>query len=267
MEQPGFDHLRKWLETASICISVLAIAAAVWYSVWMTQRGAERHLVPLTQSADGTVTRVNAFLDFVNRPCDVRAVRGQLLKDGPLCQLQKLETEMRGIAVDSRSQVRQTGTLLDAAVSGMTTVTGKLGEEVVALKGTTDAATNLLDTTNIAVGQLSDKNNGVLAVLTTYNQTGKNINSILVDKATRRMLDNFAATSDSISVTSNNLALVTSDFQTRFHAVLYPPKCKTVGCRIGHGLATGLKEGPAFGQSLYWTYRLFDETIPVKLIP
>ena len=58
------------------------------------------------------------------------------------------------------------------------------------------------------------------------------------------------------NTTTYNIGQTTGDFQSKFHAFLYPPICKGFKCHIGQDI-NDVRIGSQFAEPAYWAYQLF----------
>jgi len=93
--------------------------------------------------------------------------------------------------------------------------------------------------THKAIGGLSDTLISVNTVVTNFFPLQKQIDTeaFLLQKSTRDfdsllLSPDIKGTLSGLDVTSNNLAQTTTDFQTKFHSVLFPPPCKGKLCFV-----------------------------------
>lgn len=137
---------------------------------------------------------------------------------------------LRSTAETAQAQMAHVGPLLDSARAGSDAVTAAVGRNSDLL------AANLseLQTSQVALeGTLGDVD-GLLR--------GRELHTLL----------------DGASATSENLAGISGDFRGRFHALLYPAPCRTLGCKLGRQAWPVVKDSAAFGESLYWTGRVLQ---------
>lgn len=123
-------------------------------------------------------------------------------------------------------------------------LTGEIG----ALRATTDTATAAINDARPAIQGIRPTEDQATAALTAFNR-------ILDSKDLSDGLHGFAVTAD-------NAGGITGDFRARFHDILYPPPCKTFGCRLSKEVWPALKDGGALGESAYWTIQLLKSAKP-----
>lgn len=211
-----------------------------------------------------TVDGLNATLTNVNRPC--KGISGPDAC-GTLAQINKTAIAAGDVANAAKMQVLQSGTLIQATTRNLdavgAAVTGTMGH---------------LNTASDDIGGVARTANGRLATLSTHLQTAiDTANSTLGTLDTAIATQNAALSksqADFQDVLAGALPLearatsiaghwdgISGDFQTRFHLVLFPPPCKTFGCRIGR-VYPYIKDAAALGESAYWTRALFDNIKP-----
>lgn len=68
-------------------------------------------------------------------------------------------------------------------------------------------------------------------------------------------------TISNVQTTTNNIGLMSTDAQTKFHTFLYPPPCHGIRCRIGEGY-TFVKDASSLAEPAYWLQQLFTGAKP-----
>ena len=216
----------------------------------------------LTRAAYKTDVQVNATLADINRPC-----KGAAGPDacGTLAQLNKSVIDIGDITVVAQKQVAQSGELIAATTSTISTVGTSVISEVNALHQTTDAATQSLQTlTAAATPVLSDAD-------TTVRQANVTIAGLqpVETSATKAVQDFDLAvnnpaipkTIDNVQIITENLGATSTDFQTKFHALLYPPPCKTFGCKLARTWPY-IKGAAEMAEPFYWGQQLIENHTP-----
>src|SRR5208282_270217 len=135
--------LQNWL---LVCFAGALTLGALWGGSGLT-RIAYTALEKWGNSAPDatpTLTKLNATLDFVNRPCASVDASGHLLPDGPICELDEAIHDIRKITTASGKQVKQTGALVTAVASNLDTVGESVKQVAGRLTVTADAATGAL---------------------------------------------------------------------------------------------------------------------------
>lgn len=237
------DHLRKWIE----CGAILTLCAVASICVWRVSDSAQGAVKELTV----TEGKIDATLDAVNRGCAPGPC-------GTLAEVNKSAVKIQDIAVTLQKQVAQSGQLVDAATSNLNSTSAKLNDELISLKTLTDNAAISADKASVALGTA----NTVIASFQPLStqasafiaHTDDTVNSLQVRD-----------TLTSIDGTAQNMDQATGDFAKRFHAILFPPPCKTFGCRFQRYAWPMMKDGAAFGSDLYWTGQILGRTVPVQI--
>lgn len=115
-------------------VALLAVLGIVGWAAWRVGALAESVKVPdFTQS----VTKLNAALDTVNRPCSPGPC-------GTLANVDKLTVKAGDVAVTTQRQVAQTGTLVTATAHDLATVGDSVRQVAAILSGTATAATSTI---------------------------------------------------------------------------------------------------------------------------
>ena len=219
----------------------------------------------------GTVDAVNATLKAVNSPC---ADNGHQVVCGPIAQLALAEKMIGNMAGQTQEQVRQSGLLITATTQNMDKVATSVTGEVSALQDTTKALTKTAQTASTSLQTLTD---GISPVLTstksTVDKVGDAVGSVgTAAKGLAKGLlplesDADAAAKGLLPLEANaatitgNLGATTTDFQTKFHIFLFPPPCKTFGCKVKRTWPY-IKGGAEMVEPLYWGQQLFENRVP-----
>lgn len=169
----------KWL-LRSVAIAAFAFLGMGAYEEWSIGETAKKSVISLNAS----VIELDSTLEFINRPCASVDERGKLLQDGPICELDQAIRDLRKIATLSSNQVTQSGQLIQAATKTIGQVGTKVGEEIDALKGTTDAATGTAQELTKSLATLNDKDKGLPAFLAASTGLLANANGGVTDLRT-----------------------------------------------------------------------------------
>lgn len=153
----------------------------------------------------------------------------------------------------SRGSVMPCGTFSDVSQT-LHTVRGTFGTVERAGNHFDRSLTTLDAQENTLFNDFDSTGKKLPSLVQSYTMTAQQINEWLAGKDLAEIGANTASM-------SNSGALVMSDFQKRFHVILYPPPCHKLGC-LGKYAWPVLKATPAFGQSLYWTKQLLDNATP-----
>jgi hypothetical protein len=234
--------MTTWEKRGAWAIAVMVIALAVWGGFGVTKA-----LVMTLQKwgdagtqAKQTFVALNDTLTIVNRPCSAKNAQGQLLKDGTLCKVNTAVTQIGDIAVTSQMQVKQSGKLIDTASNSLNRVSNALASEVVALKGTTNAATGFvkqattdLTTAQPALADLDPLVKQYTVAGSDLDTTIKSVNAKVNDPVMNAYVTDFTKHVDSMSASGD---LMLADAQWKEHQLLHPDKVKL-------GFWTGIDAG------------------------
>jgi hypothetical protein len=232
-----------WLKyfIAAACVSVVVFFGAGSYFL-VTTAPSEKALATqasgvLTQ-ASVTLTHVNATVDQVGSAFQSAATSVQ-------------QTEQ---------QVASVTEPLKGVVSGLQTTVTKINAECVpgpcGLLSNTD---KLLNTTRLTVGQVEiaannfDKNEAHFyaqedVLFTDSDSAVKHFDTLISSKDLSDAIHNG-------SVITGNLGQTTGDFQTKFHAFLFPPPCHDFKCRLLKGY-TFVRDASSLLEPTYYGFAL-----------
>ncbi|HEX5426666.1 MAG TPA: hypothetical protein VFW94_24350 [Candidatus Acidoferrales bacterium] len=254
------DHLRKWIE----CVAIVALCTVASFSIWNIAFGpksANEAVASSLRNVPGTVDRINSTLDAADAPCkEVRGKNGNTgaWECGPIAQLSQTEKNVGIVAAKAAEQVMQNGKLLQSAVTNLNQTSAHVNDEIESMRKLTDAATN---TANQTTTDLQTVDGVVSSFRPIPNQmsvflahTDDTVNGVAV-----------RSTLNSISGMAVNFDQASGDFAKRFHAILYPPPCRTFGCRLQKYAWPIMKDGAAFGSDVYSVEQIFGKTIPVRI--
>jgi hypothetical protein len=232
---------RYILNTLGICI-IFALGLAVWGGFVL-----ERHLLLVVDSYGGgqTLAKVNQTLDTINRPC------GGGHPCGVLANLDKTQAKIGDLVVTSQLQERDVAKAAEHNMKAVDGLASHLNATADALTGTAQGATETLQQAKVDLSTLDATIatgkpllDAATITVAKAGDTADSLNDLLKDKAINQTIDNTA-------VISGNFAATTTDFQTKFHTLLYPPPCHTFGCRLGKTFEI-IKEASSLAEPAYW---------------
>ena len=215
----------------------------------------------------GTVDAVNATLKAVNAPC---ADNGHQVVCGPIAQLALAEKMIGNMAGQTQEQVRQSGLLITATTQNMDKVAASVTGEVAALQGTTQALTTTAQTASTSLQTITD---GLTPVLASTKSTVDDVGAALgsVGTAAKGLLPLESDTDTAVrgllpleanaATITGNLGATTTDFQTKFHIFLFPPPCKTFGCKVKRTWPY-INGGAELVEPIFCGQQLFENRVP-----
>jgi|SRR5581483_7779193 len=198
------------------------------------------------------VDAARAMRDLHSKIFAVDPARTQLLLDKDLVDLKNILVHVDMTAAQVARTSRDEQSYLK-----------QWNEQVSTAIGDTDALISHLDTnqsriSEAAVGTLSAASATIADVQPALAQ----VRTVAVTtNATIGDLDRFIQSSDlaesehNFRLITNNIALTSSDFQTKFHDLLYPPKCQGKLCWVRRGYMV-VKAGSEFAEPAYWFEQL-----------
>lgn len=226
------------------------------------------HVAHKIPDLTATVKALDATLDHVNKPCKgsgkdkadncgTLALAGQVLVDsGDLIKrsdaVEDKETAMLNIDLPK----------LFSSINGTVT---NLGDTATALKGTANAATGTLDATTGTVKSaqpLLDNASTFVADLNTETKpVMTHADLFFADADAIASNPDIAKTIANTQLITYNFGQTSTDFQTKFHLLLFPPPCKTFGCKLARAYPY-VKGVAEMGEASYWTSQLFQNSHP-----
>ncbi len=153
-----------------------------------------------------TLTRMNATLDLIDRPCASVDAKGKLLPDGPICEIDQMIHDVRKITTSSGKQVEQTGQLINAATGNLNKAGDSVTELTEHLNKTADAATGLTVALTGDANEAKTTIAGFQPLVAAYTQSGNDLDALLKDHAIHDTLTD-------LQVTTQNIGGITADLR------------------------------------------------------
>lgn len=219
-------------------VLLLAIVLTIGAVGWRAWRLADA-VTGLVAHANATVNQVNQTLETVNRPCGTRNPCGTLAE-----------------VAKTTLAARSTLTHLDmAAAHENRNLTVLDGQERQLFD---DAHTTLQNASRMTVA--------ASAAIQTTNDSVKWIQPLLEETTAtvagyRKLTPEIAETTANLNRTTANLAAATGDFKTKFHELLYPPKCRTKWCEVKKSWPY-IRGASEMAAPAYWGWQLFQNAKP-----
>jgi hypothetical protein len=205
-----------------------------------------------------TVTKLDAVLDHVNKPCKgsgankadncgTLALAGQtMVNTGDLIKLTQANERTEAAILN-----KTLPTLLahvDTSLVNIDTATAKVPPLIDAA---TDRLNGMAPLEDALTTLVKDTDTRSSATFEQVEATIKQIDTVMADPNIQKLI--FNATQ-----VTGNLAATTGDFQTRFHAILFPPPCLTFWCKFAR-IYPYIKGAADMGEAAYWTHALFAD--------
>jgi hypothetical protein len=130
----------------------------------------------------------------------------------------------------------------------------KTGGALDSFTGTANAATQSLHGASLMFSTANDSIAAFKPLLEASTRTVDDADRFINQPALTATVENFR-------VTSGNLAATSTDFQTKFHAFLFPPPCKTKRCKIAR-LWPYIHGGAEMAEPAYWGWQLAEGAKP-----
>jgi len=217
--------------------------------------------VGLTVGASRIMDGVQASLKTVNAPksgtfsmLDDTILQGRLTIDATNKVLIHEQNQLGTLDADIEnlsSHTDATLTALTGAANGLTTTATRAS---TAISGVQNHLNPVLDATTTALGSANERIKGLAT-------TQMEINGAIADFDARLNDPNLTKTIANVQNVTGSAALATADFQAKFHDILYPPPCRTFGCKVVrvYPYVKGIAE---LGEASYWTRQLFENQNP-----
>jgi len=215
----------------------------------------------------GTVDAVNVALATVNAPCKDN---GHQVMCGTLAQVGQTTKNTGILAAQGAESAMQSRVLIAGAVKNLDKIGDSVTGEVSALQDTTKALTTTAQTASTSLQTITD---GITPVLASTKSTVDDVGVALgsVGTAARGLLplesDADAAVRGLFPLEANaatitgNLGATTTDFQTKFHVFLFPPPCKTFGCKLARTWPY-VKGATQMVEPGYWLQQTWENRVP-----
>lgn len=239
-------NLLYWLKSGAL-FSVIVFLGFGSVLVYKTTQAEDRIIPQITatiSSANAAINRLNSAIDQTNKTL---AIVSQTTSDVGE-HVSDLTDNVSGVVVG----LRQTVTLINApCVPGPCGTVSDVGKTLNTFRltaGQLELAANSFDTNQNRFYSQED------ALYSEADQSFTHFNALLTSHDLTGSIHNF----DTIS---SNLSETTTDFQTKFHALLYPPPCRGFACHMKE-VYTGFRIGAQFAEPAYWGWALFSGIHP-----
>jgi hypothetical protein len=240
--------------------TIPVLGVFLMWALWPVHRAIKTN----SAGSAAVLAKAGTALDTINAPPHDD---GHQIVYGTLSGIDQTTKNVGILAALVAEQVKQSGVLIKATTRNLdamgTAVTGTMGH---------------LNTASDDIAGVARTANGSIATLSTHTQT-----AIDTANSTMGTLDTSIATQNAalsksqadfqavldgalpIEARATSIAGhwdgISGDFQTRFHLVLFPPPCKTFGCKLARAYPY-IKDAAALGESAYWTRALFENIKP-----
>jgi hypothetical protein len=233
-----------WMDRIARIAAALAVAAFFSVAIWV--------IVPYRQVPSQTAALTKPWAAAAPKP-------------GSIDALTQRATEAIPSAQSTKQLIASAAGVLDAASGAVYTTANNLNRPCKGAAGPDACGT--LAQANKTMVRISDEitetqvqQRGVLphvtAAMDAFGDAAHGLNQDSADLHAVLASNQLNAAIAGLSATSTNMAAATGDFRARFHDVLYPPPCKTFGCRMERYVWPVVKDAGAFGDTLYWTHAL-----------
>jgi hypothetical protein len=204
----------------------------------------------------GIESNINVALETVNQGCAPGPC-------GTLAAFTKVVTKAGDATVTTQIQEQAIGNQVSATMTALQTIPAHVNETMDGLTGTAQtASTSLQNITDGLTPVLDSTKSTVDDVGAAVGSVGTAAKGLLplesdADEAVRGL---FPLEANTATITGN-LGATTTDFQTKFHVFLFPPPCKTFGCKLARTWPY-IKGGAEMVEPLYWGQQVFENRVP-----
>lgn len=237
-------NLKDWAKFG-LFLSLMVLAGfGSWtlYVIATSVQQAERVLSQTSAGLTSATDNLNLALSKINRDCGTKDAQGKDLPCGTLADVNRTLATARGTF----------GQIEIAAYHENKNLTTLDRQEAALFSDTHDTLASL-NSTIVSINQTSD------GFPPLESKLGLELDALLKTTTSANSLvssPDVLGTVHNLNTVSYNIGNSTADFQTRFHAILFPPPCKKWGCVWKYAWPV-IKDGPALGESIYWTKSLF----------
>jgi hypothetical protein len=203
----------------------------------------------------------NQTVEALNAPC--KDLQGDY-ECGPIRQLAQTEKNIGIVAAKAAQQVQQSATLINSSTAAIQQASQSVSGVAQHVQGTADAATGLMTSVKVDADTLQPTLLGLQRIPHDVDATSQGVNLTLQKFDALLDRPSIGQTLDGLGATSKNLGDISADFQLRFHAILFPPPCRSFGCFLGQRLYPALKDGAELGSSAYQVSTWF-RAIPIHV--
>ena len=216
------------------------------------------------QSSAQILTKISTALDTVNAPCHDD---GHQEVCGTLAEVGQTTKNTGVLAAQGASQVKQSAALITAAANTINSLGSKGSDELVALKGATDAFGG---TARAASATLADHVDPAIdAVSGAAAKAGKAIDLFkpVEASAAKSMQDlditivDFKPTLTNLQTFSFSLGDMTAVADKKFDAFMNPPKCVGWKCHVARDWSV-VNAGSKLVEPAYWAQQLLENHVP-----
>ena len=194
-----------------------------------------------------TFEKLDAALDTVNRPCSPGPC-------GTLANVDKAVVKVGDILVTSQMQERDVAKAAQQNMAAVNTLSVHLNTATDALAEAARGVTSAIHTVDEAAKAAKPLESSLTSTAEASTAALYTLNRRFSDPRVDTLIDNFRQLSGNAVTITGNLGQTTGDFQLRFHAFLFPPPCRSTGCRLAKTF-TILKDASEFAAPSYWAVK------------
>lgn len=223
--------MTRTLEIAHLCVllAVLALAGTLGWRAWSLMGKLDAVLSPVP----ATEAKLNLELDEAHRltlEAGLTAMEARKASAEELAYLPKWD-----------KQISETFRQSDETIA-------EARETIAGVRETADAATETFRGASMDLQTLNGSLTQTKPLIEAATATVQHIDALTPD---------LMQTNANLRTVSGNLAASTADFQVKFHAILFPPKCKTFGCRLKRSWPI-IKDVTGLANPLYFGLQSYD---------
>lgn len=228
----------NWLSPSGFLLTTLTIL------LWSAGPRILLHVNEILVRGEGVETKINATAINLDRATNTWA------------QASKAQAQsVQGLVDKAQNSLNQIPGTIASVNAAVTTINAQV-QHVGPLLDSTKAVT---DSIPPAITRLDSDLEAIRAPIDNFGNTVNDIDAQIKSPAVTGTLSNLQAI-------SGNAAQTTFDFQKRFHDILFPPPCRTFGCRFTRYAWPVMKDGAAFGSDVYWAGQVVGRAAKVRVV-
>ena len=235
------------LQIQRMAVTGMALAGAIFFTLasWVMwqARALPLHVNGVLTRAEGVESKLYATSGNLDKATAAWAASAK----GQADAVEGLVTDAHGVL-----------STVDLTLASLRSNSDALNGELVALERTTDAATGLANGLTADAAEAQTALAGVPPVLASGARAMNDFDRMVTNPQLYETIGR-------LDETTGHLDESTGDFQTRFHALLFPAPCRTFGCRMSRYVWPAVRDGAALGEAGYWTASLLGRAVPVKV--
>jgi hypothetical protein len=232
------------MKIRDFAVTAAALSVAIFFSVasWVVwqARSIPLHVNGVLTRAEGVESKLNASAINLDKATAAWSSSAKTQADA-----------ITGLVTDAHGSLSE----VDQTLAGLRSNSAALNGNLASLRTMTDEAAITLSQARADLVTLNGSIGATQPLVEAYTRSGDDLDKLLRSSGLNQTIAG-------LGVTSTNMGAITGDFETKFHAILFPSPCKTFGCRLTKEIWPAARELPSLGQALYWTHALFTNQKP-----